>query len=142
MLEKPVEAWSLESGQTMDAAVDCVPALSVYVRSGPAQGIQISAAKVHGKGRCLNMTMLVLLFFVPVLVAILLGLNLLLAAHRPDYEKVSVYECGFPVLTAQTRNPFSISFYLVAVLFLIFDLEIALIYPVAVSLGVITSYGF
>ncbi len=57
--------------------------------------------------------MLVLLFFVPVLVGILLGLNLLLAVHRPDYEKVSVYECGFPVLTAQTRNPFSISFYLV-----------------------------
>lgn len=86
--------------------------------------------------------MIVLLFFVPVLVAILLGLNLLLAAHRPDYEKVSVYECGFNALTAQTRNPFSISFYLVAVLFLIFDLEIALVYPVAVSLGVITSYGF
>lgn len=88
------------------------------------------------------MTMIVLLFFVPVLVAILLGVNLLLAVHRPDYEKVSVYECGFPVLTAQTRNPFSISFYLVAVLFLIFDLEIALVYPVAVSLGIITSYGF
>ena len=89
------------------------------------------------------MTMIVLLFFVPVLVLNSSRIaNLVLAVHRPDYEKISVYECGFNALTAQTRNPFSISFYLVAVLFLIFDLEIALIYPVAVSLGVITNYGF
>lgn len=88
------------------------------------------------------MTMIVLLFFVPVLVAILLGLNLLLAVHRPDAEKVSAYECGFSPLSAQTRNPFSISFYLVAILFLIFDLEIALVYPVAVSLNTVSSYGF
>jgi NADH-ubiquinone oxidoreductase chain 3 len=45
-------------------------------------------------------------------------------------------------LTAQTRNPFSISFYLVALLFLIFDLEIALVYPVAVSLNAVGNYGF
>jgi len=88
------------------------------------------------------MTIIVLLFFVPVLVAILLGLNLLLAVHRPDYEKVSVYECGFPVLTAQTRNPFSISFYLISILFLVFDLEVALVYPLAVSLNVVGTYGF
>lgn len=88
------------------------------------------------------MTMLVLLFFVPILVAILLGLNLLLAAHRPDYEKISAYECGFAPLSAQTRNPFSISYYLVGLLFLIFDLEIALVFPVAVSLNMISSYGF
>ena len=50
--------------------------------------------------------------------------------------------CGFSPLTAQTRNPFSISFYLVALLFLIFDLEIALVYPVAVSLNAVGNYGF
>ena len=88
------------------------------------------------------MTMIVLLFFVPVLVAILLGVNLLLAVHRPDYEKVSVYECGFPVLTAQTRNPFSISFYLVAVLFLIFDLEIALVYQLLYRLELLLVTDF
>lgn len=88
------------------------------------------------------MTILVLLFFVPVLVAILLGLNLLLAVHRPDYDKISIYECGPSVVPGQTRNPFSISFYLVALLFLVFDLEIALVFPVAVSLNVISSYGF
>lgn len=56
------------------------------------------------------MTMTVLLFFVPVLVGILLVLNLLLAPHDPDAQKVSAYECGFEAITAQTRNPFSISY--------------------------------
>jgi len=88
------------------------------------------------------MTLTVLFFFVPVLVGVLLALNLLFAVHRPDAEKLSAYECGFSPLTAQTRNPFSISFYLVALLFLIFDLEIALVYPVAVSLNAVGNYGF
>lgn len=88
------------------------------------------------------MTTTVLFLFVPVLVAILLGLNLLLAPHKPDFEKTSPYECGMPVVGVQTRNPFSVSYYLVAVLFLIFDLEIALVFPVAVALGVVGSYGF
>jgi NADH:ubiquinone oxidoreductase subunit 3 (subunit A) len=88
------------------------------------------------------MTITVLFFFVPVLVGILLALNLLFAVHRPDAEKLSAYECGFSPLTAQTRNPVSISFYLVALLFLIFDLEIALVYPVAVSLNAVGNYGF
>jgi NADH:ubiquinone oxidoreductase subunit 3 (subunit A) len=89
-----------------------------------------------------NMTILVLLFFVPVLVAVLLGLNLLLAVNKPDLEKLSSYECGMSVVSGQTRNPFSISYYLVCILFLIFDLEIALVFPIAVSLGVVNSYGF
>lgn len=88
------------------------------------------------------MAMIILLFVVPVIVALLLALNVLFAAHRPDAEKVSAYECGFSPLSAQTRNPFSISYYLVAILFLIFDLEIALVYPVAVSLNAVSSYGF
>jgi NADH-ubiquinone oxidoreductase chain 3 len=88
------------------------------------------------------MTTVVLFLFVPVLVAILLGLNLLLAPHKPDLEKISAYECGFAPLTEQTRNPFSISYYLVAILFLIFDLEIALVFPVAVTLGAVGTYGF
>lgn len=88
------------------------------------------------------MTTIVLFLFVPVLVAILLGLNLLLAPHNPDAEKISAYECGFLAITEQTRNPFSISYYLVAILFLIFDLEIALVFPVAVTLGTVGTYGF
>jgi NADH-ubiquinone oxidoreductase chain 3 len=55
-------------------------------------------------------TITVLIFFVVALVAILLALNLLLAPHMPDAQKVSAYECGMEVITAQTRNPFSISY--------------------------------
>lgn len=88
------------------------------------------------------MTMIVLLFFVPVLVAILLALNVLLAVHRPDTEKVTPYECGFNPIYGQVRAPFAIQYYLVGILFLIFDLEIAVLYPLAVTLYQVTSYGF
>ena len=88
------------------------------------------------------MTMIVLLFFVPVLVAILLLLNVLLAVHKPDAEKISAYECGFAPISGQVRAPFAIQYYLVGILFLIFDLEIAVLYPLAVPLYQVTFYGF
>ena len=88
------------------------------------------------------MTMIVLLFFVPILVGILLGLNVLLAVHRPDSEKVSPYECGFNPIYNQVRVPFAIQYYLVGILFLIFDLEIAVLFPLGVTLYQVTSYGF
>lgn len=84
----------------------------------------------------------VLFLFVPVLVAILLMTNVLLAAHRPDTEKVTAYECGFSPIYGQTRAPFSIQYYLVGILFLIFDLEILLMYPIAVTLYSVSTYGF
>lgn len=88
------------------------------------------------------MTLLVLILFVPVLTGILLLANALLAPHRPDAEKVSTYECGYMTLAGQTRAPFTISYYLVAVLFLAFDIEVALIMPLSVSLGLVGTYGF
>lgn len=84
----------------------------------------------------------ILFLFVPVLVVILLMANVLLAAHRPDTEKVTAYECGFSPIYGQTRAPFSIQYYLVGILFLIFDLEILLLYPVAVTLYSVSVYGF
>lgn len=84
----------------------------------------------------------ILFIFVPVLVVILLMANVLLAAHRPDTEKVTAYECGFSPIYGQTRAPFSIQYYLVGILFLIFDLEILLLYPIAVTLYNVSVYGF
>jgi NADH:ubiquinone oxidoreductase subunit 3 (subunit A) len=84
----------------------------------------------------------ILFFFVPVLVAILLLLNVLLAAHRPDSEKVTPYECGFSPVYGQTRAPFSIQYYLVGMLFMVFDIEILLFYPLAVTLYQVSTYGF
>lgn len=87
------------------------------------------------------MTLFVVLIFVPILVLILLFLNLLLAPSLVDSEKISVYESGFEAV-GTARSQFSISFYLVAILFLIFDLEIAIFYPIATSLHLVSTYGF
>nr|QMX77514.1 NADH dehydrogenase subunit 3 [Meira sp. (in: basidiomycete fungi)] len=76
-------------------------------------------------------TITLFILFVPLLVVILLVVNLLLAVHEPDSENVTAYECGFQPIYGQTGNPFAISFYVVAMLVLIFDLEILLIFPYA-----------
>ena len=88
------------------------------------------------------MTMVAIAIFVPILALILLLVNALLATLRPDTEKMSTYECGYDAINNQTRTPFTISFYLVAVLFLAFDLEVACVIPLAPSLGIVGSYGF
>jgi NADH:ubiquinone oxidoreductase subunit 3 (subunit A) len=87
-------------------------------------------------------TLLMLFIFVPILVLILILLNLLLAPHKPDSEKLSSYECGFSPIFGQTRSTFHIHFFVVALLFLVFDLEILLILPLGVTLYQISSYGF
>ena len=85
---------------------------------------------------------LMLFIFVPILAGILLILNFFLAPHRPDEAKVSAYECGFSPVYGQTRNVFYINFFLVALLFLIFDLEILLLFPIAVTLYNVSVFGF
>ena len=87
-------------------------------------------------------TLFVLFIFVPILAVILLGLNVLLAPSRPEESKASPYECGFSVIQGQTRSVFHIHFYLVSMLFLIFDLEILLLFPVAVTLYEVSIFGF
>jgi NADH-ubiquinone oxidoreductase chain 3 len=87
-------------------------------------------------------TLLMLFIFVPILAILLLGLNLFLAAHKPDEAKVSVYECGFSPVYGQTRSTFQIHFFIVALLFLIFDLEVLLLYPLAVTLYQVSVFGF
>lgn len=83
-----------------------------------------------------------LFIFVPILSFILLALNVLLSAHKPDESKISSYECGFESLRGQTRSTFNIHFYVVAMLFLIFDLELLLLFPIGLSLYNISTFGF
>jgi NADH-ubiquinone oxidoreductase chain 3 len=87
-------------------------------------------------------TLLMLFIFVPILAILFLGLNLLLAAHKPDEAKVSAYECGFSPVYGQTRSTFQIQFFIVALLFLIFDLEVLLLYPLALTLYQVSFFGF
>lgn len=80
------------------------------------------------------------LVFIPILAVILLAVNLILAPHTPYEEKGSAFECGFHSFQ-QTRSPFNISFFIFALLFLLFDLEILLVYPYVVSAYTNGSYG-
>ena len=73
------------------------------------------------------------IIFIPILAIILLAVNLILAPHNPYQEKDSPFECGFHSFSGQNRTQFSISFFIFALLFLLFDLEIVLIYPYSVS---------
>lgn len=79
--------------------------------------------------------------FIPVLSFILLGINLLLSPHNPYQEKNSAFECGFHSFLGQNRTQFSISFFIFALLFLLFDLEILLVYPYVVSAYTNGIYG-
>jgi NADH-ubiquinone oxidoreductase chain 3 len=89
-----------------------------------------------------NMTSLTFFFiFIPILSFILLAVNILLSPHNPYQEKNSAFECGFHSFLGQNRTQFSISFFIFALLFLLFDLEILLVYPYVVSAYTNGIYG-
>ena len=75
------------------------------------------------------------------LALVIVGASWLAARQHPDSEKLSPYECGFDVFS-DARREFDVRFYLVALLFIIFDLEVAFLFPWAVSLGTIGAFGF
>jgi NADH-ubiquinone oxidoreductase chain 3 len=79
--------------------------------------------------------------FIPLLAIILLAVNLIFAPHNPYQEKDSAFECGFHSFLGQNRTQFSISFFIFALLFLLFDLEILLVYPYVVSAYINGIYG-
>jgi NADH-quinone oxidoreductase subunit A len=85
---------------------------------------------------------IVLFLFIAILLSFGFVLaNFLAAPSNPDPEKLSAYECGFEAFD-DSRMEFDVRFYLVAILFIIFDLEIAFLFPWAVSLGNIGALGF
>jgi NADH-quinone oxidoreductase subunit A len=88
--------------------------------------------------------------YLPVLLFILVGIGVgvvpivlgkLLGPNRPDAQKLSPYECGFEAFE-DARMKFDVRYYLVAILFILFDLEIAFLFPWAVSLDSIGFFGF
>jgi NADH-ubiquinone oxidoreductase chain 3 len=81
------------------------------------------------------------LLFIPILAFILLIVNLIFSPHNPYQEKDSAFECGFHSFLGQNRTQFSISFFIFALLFLLFDLEILLVYPYIVSAYFNGLYG-
>jgi NADH-quinone oxidoreductase subunit A len=75
------------------------------------------------------------------LAIVMVGASYLVAKQKPYGEKDSAYECGFEPFS-DARSKFDVRFYLVSILFIIFDLEIAFLFPWAVTLGKIGVYGF
>lgn len=75
------------------------------------------------------------------LATVMVLIPFIVALRRPDKEKNSAYECGFEAFS-DARHKFDVRFYLVSILFIIFDLEIAFLFPWAVSLGKIGVFGF
>ena len=73
--------------------------------------------------------------------AVMVAASMIIVPQKPDSEKVSAYECGFEAFN-DSRGQFDVRFYLVAILFIIFDLEVAFLFPWAVSLGNIGIFGF
>src|SRR5689334_15254811 len=79
-------------------------------------------------------------------VALVIGLALLIAPFivaykQPDPEKLSAYECGFNAFS-DARMKFDVRYYLVAILFIIFDLEVSFLFPWAVAFGQLGAFGF
>lgn len=85
-----------------------------------------------------SMTLFIL--FVSIIALLFLFINLILAPHNPYQEKYSVFECGFHSFH-QTRLPFNIGFFIYALVFLLLDLEVLLIFPFTVSEYVNNIYG-
>ncbi|MDP6785141.1 MAG: NADH-quinone oxidoreductase subunit A, partial [Alphaproteobacteria bacterium] len=88
--------------------------------------------------------------YLPILIFIFIGFGIavgmtaipfIISESKPDKEKLSAYECGFEAFD-DARGRFDVRFYLVAILFIIFDLEVAFLFPWAVSLGNIGMFGF
>ena len=88
--------------------------------------------------------------YLPILLFIFIGfalaigmtaISFIIGDTKPDKEKLSAYECGFEAFD-DARGRFDVRFYLVAILFIIFDLEVAFLFPWAVSLGKIGVFGF
>jgi NADH-quinone oxidoreductase subunit A len=85
-----------------------------------------------------------ILVFIGIAVVIavaMVGSSLLLARQKPYAEKLAPYECGFEPFD-DTRHRFDVRFYLVAILFIIFDLEVAFLFPWAIVLGDVGWFGF
>jgi NADH-quinone oxidoreductase subunit A len=91
-----------------------------------------------------------LLEYLPILLFIVIAMGMgallmvapfVLAPSKPDPEKLSAYECGFPAFD-DARMRFEVRFYLVSILFIIFDLEVAFLFPWAITIRSIGAFGF
>ncbi len=86
-------------------------------------------------------SMTLFIFFVSIIALLFLIINLVFAPHNPYQEKYSIFECGFHSFVGQNRTQFGIKFFIYALVYLLLDLEILLVYPFAVSEYINNIYG-
>ena len=86
-------------------------------------------------------SMIIFIIFVCILALLFLSINLVIAPHNPYQEKYSIFECGFHSFLSQNRIPAGVKFFMYAICFLIFDLEIFTIFPYTVSGYLVGGYG-
>ncbi len=85
--------------------------------------------------------MSLLIIFVSIIALLFIFVNLIFAPHNPYQEKYSIFECGFHSFLGQNRTQFSVKFFIYALVYLLLDLEILLVYPFAVSEYINNIYG-
>jgi NADH-quinone oxidoreductase subunit A len=128
----------------MASALYCAAFKSALRRLGGSAAARRRAAN----GKLIMQTLLAEYLPILIFLGIAVGLTLVIVAasliagpHRPDSEKLSPYECGFEAFD-DARRRFDVRFYLVSLLFIIFDLEVAFLFPWAISLGEVGFFGF
>ena len=87
------------------------------------------------------LSIIIFLFIAFIIIIGFILINFISSPSNPDPEKLSAYECGFDAFD-DSRMEFDVRFYLVAILFIIFDLEIAFLFPWAITLGTTGIFGF
>jgi NADH-ubiquinone oxidoreductase chain 3 len=86
-------------------------------------------------------SMSIFIIFVCIIALLFIFINLIFAPHNPYQEKYSIFECGFHSFLGQNRTQFGVKFFIYALVYLLLDLEILLVYPFAVSEYVNNIYG-
>lgn len=84
----------------------------------------------------------IFLLFIVVLIMVLLIANKLFSINNSDHQKVSYYECGFESYYLMNRTPVSIIYYIIAIIFMVFDVEILFVYPFIAGIIYINLYGY
>ena len=142
------KSWDSETKPGVEGSAVVQPAVGYRVGSGPYLGVGVRPAKEsYLMGQTLDH---LLVDYLPLVVfiglSLVIGLGLLVAPFivaykNPDPEKLSAYECGFDAFD-DARMKFDVRFYLVSILFIIFDLEVAFLFPWAVAFKEVGLFGF
>ena len=141
---RPTRRQFLKRSAGLGAALTLPLAAPAFSQSKPFQGQTLNVSCWNAPYPKLLLEYLPILIFIGlagIMGGALIVVPLIVAPSKPDPEKLSAYECGFPAF-GDARMKFDVRFYLVSILFIIFDLEVAFLFPWAISLKATGAFGF